>query len=498
MPKRTRLLQSVSAILGAGTIVVGCAGGATPRSSSNSSTEAGTNGSSVAGAASVLGTSSGGSAGAGTSSTGASSGGGSTTTGSGGSGGLACATGSSSCGSQCRELSSDAANCGACGTACAAAQVCSLGKCGSACAPGLTKCGSACVDLTGSAPNCGTCGNACPADQSCWMSACRCATGQGACGTNDACVDVLSSTTNCGTCGNACASGGTCDNGVCACPTGLTACAGKCVDLTSDNKNCNACGSTCSGSTSCLYGACIDPTSLSCAGTKANNSCTQDASITLGKYWVNNNEWGAASGSGTQCIWSNCQTGDLVGWGTSFNWTGTANAVKTYASLVFGWQWGWKVQNTGLPLQLSSPKAVNCGWDFTVTQTGTITIDVSYDMFAHAISNPGATDNPTDEIMVWLYRANGAGPIGATAATVTIDGTSWELHKGTNNSWNVYSYVRTANAETAALNMMDFMADLVSRGWMTKDKYLSSVQAGTEVFTGNGQLQTNGFYCRVQ
>jgi xyloglucan-specific endo-beta-1,4-glucanase len=330
------------------------------------------------------------------------------------------------------------------------------------------------------------------------MSACRCATGQGACGANQACVDVLSNAANCGACGTACPAGGACANGVCSCPTGQTACAGKCVDLTSDEKNCGACGTTCSGTTSCLYSACIDPTSLSCAGTKANNSCTQDASISLGKYWVNNNEWGAASGSGTQCVWSNCQTGDLVGWGTSFDWTGTPNAVKTYASLVFGWQWGWKVQNTGLPLQLSSTKAINCGWDFTVTQTGTITIDVSYDMFAHAISNPGATDNPTDEIMVWLYRANGAGPIGATAATVTIDGTSWELHKGTNNSWNVYSYVRTTNAQTSVLNMMDFMADLVTRGWMTKDKYLSSIQTGTEVFTGNGQLQTNGFYCRIQ
>ena len=409
-----------------------------------------------------------------------------------------CSATTTACGASCVDTTSNASNCGACGNACPSTQVCSLGKCGSACAPGLTKCGSACVDVMGAQANCGACGNACPVDQSCWMGGCRCATGQGACGANNACVDVLSSTTNCGTCGNACPSGGACTNGACACPAGQTACAGKCVDLSADAKNCGVCGTACTGSTSCLYGACIDPSSVSCAGTKANNSCTKDATILLGKYWVNNNEWGAASGSGTQCVWSNCQTGDLVGWGTSFNWTGTPNSVKTYASLVFGWQWGWKVANTGLPLQLSSTKAVNCGWDFTVTQTGTITIDVSYDMFAHAIANPGSTDNPTDEIMVWLYRANGAGPIGATAATVTIDGTSWELHKGTNNSWNVYSYVRVANAQTSALNMMDFMRDLVTRGWMSKDKYLSSIQTGTEVFTGNGQLQTNGFYCRVQ
>jgi hypothetical protein len=33
------------------------------------------------------------------------------------------------------------------------------------------------------------------------------------------------------------------------------------------------------------------------------------------------------------------------------------------------------------------------------------------------------------------------------------------------------SYVRVANAQTAALDMMDFMADLVSRGCLTEDKY---------------------------
>jgi hypothetical protein len=29
-------------------------------------------------------------------------------------------------------------------------------------------------------------------------------------------------------------------------------------------------------------------------------------------------------------------------------------------------------------------------------------------------------------------------------------------------------------------------------------KYLSSVQTGTEIFTGTGELDTLGYYCRVQ
>jgi hypothetical protein len=346
----------------------------------------------------------------------------------------------------------------------------------------------------------------CPVDQSCLQSKCICAIGKDTCGANGACVDVTGSATNCGKCGTKCATGASCVASVCTCPTGQTACNNVCVDMNTDAKNCGACGKTCGSGTSCLYGACIDPSSVACSGAQANKSCTKDANITLGEYWVNNNQWGVANATagGQQCIWSNCQMGDLIGWGTSFNWAGAPSQVKTYASVVFGWQFGWKTNSMGqrlvtsLPLQISSTKAINCGWDFTVTQTGTITIDVAYDMFAHTQSNAGTNDNPSDEIMVWLYRANGAGPIGGTVASPSLDGTTWDLHKGTNNSWNVFSYVRQTNATTSVLNMMDFMRDLVSRGYISNTKYLSSVQAGTEVFTGQGTLQTNGFYCRVQ
>ncbi len=365
----------------------------------------------------------------------------------------------------------------------------------SGCAGTLTKCGGTCVDTTGSQTNCGTCGNACRSDETCWQSACICPTGQGNCG--GACKDVTASTTNCGTCGNACATGGSCVSSVCQCPTGETACSGACTTLNTDPKNCGVCGTVCGSGTSCLFGACLDPSSLSCTPTaQANKSSTNAASITLGKYWINNNEWGASSGSGTQSIWSDCEDGDLIAWGTSWNWTGTTNAVKSYASSVLGWQFGWKLTNTGLPLQISTGSAVNCGWSFNMTQSGG-SADVAYDTFIHAIAMPGTNDNPTDEMMVWLYATDGAAPTGTKQATVTIDSTSWNLYRGA-TTWNVFSYVRATNATTAVVNIMDFLNDLVSRGWLQSSKYLTSVQSGTEIFTGTGELDTTGYYCRVQ
>jgi hypothetical protein len=156
------------------------------------------------------------------------------------------------------------------------------------------------------------------------------------------------------------------------------------------------------------------------------------------------------------------------------------------------------VSGTGLPIQLSSNQAVSCGWSFTPRNV-TGTMNVAYDLWVHGVSNPGSSSSPTDEIMIWLYRTGGAGPIGAPVGTpVTIAGTTWQLHQGANGSTNVHSFIRTSNATTAVLNMMDFVRNLTSRGSIPSSRYLSSVQAGTEVFIGTGAIDTHGFYCRIQ
>lgn len=475
----------------------GCsAGGETPQGSGgNGGRSAGTGGAPmIGGTGGAVVAGSGGRVGSG----GTTPGGGST-----GGAGNGCVAPRMMCNGVCVDITSDATNCGMCGKPCAAGSVCSVGQCStSGCAGSLTKCGASCVDLMGSQNNCGMCGKSCPADQACWQGACRCATGYAVCG--GTCKDVATSTINCGTCGNVCATGASCVMGMCQCPAEGLACSGACKAVNTDPQNCGKCGTVCGAGTMCLYGGCIDPTSVACSPkAEAGRTSAQAASISMGKYWVNNNQWGYKTGSGTQSIWSTCQQGDLVGWGTGWSWTGTSNAVKSYASSILGWHWGWKVGNTGMPVQISSGKKLNCGWDFTVTQSGG-SLDISYDIFAHTISNAGTNDDPTDEIMIWLYKQEGAGPIGTKQATVTIGGTAWDLYRGTVNDgnnqhrWNVFSYVRVANATTSVLNIMDFMNDLVSRSWIQSSKYLSTIQSGVEVFAGTGQLITNGYYCRIQ
>ncbi|HXX66616.1 MAG TPA: hypothetical protein VEK07_05520, partial [Polyangiaceae bacterium] len=78
----------------------------------------------------------------------------------------------------CVNEQSDNLNCGACGNACGAQEVCSSGSCHSQCVTGQTLCtpssGSPyCADTQSDSANCGTCGNTCAAGQECSGGACH-------------------------------------------------------------------------------------------------------------------------------------------------------------------------------------------------------------------------------------------------------------------------------------------------------------------------------------
>ncbi|HWS38597.1 MAG TPA: cellulose binding domain-containing protein [Actinoplanes sp.] len=231
--------------------------------------------------------------------------------------------------------------------------------------------------------------------------------------------------------------------------------------------------------------------------TTGPEDCTDFAALVSGKYWVNNNVWGKADGTGSQCVRQNGLTDASLSWDTRWTWAGDNTKVKSYASAVLGWHWGWKVPSgTGLPVRLSEGKAVETNWDFTVTQESGGVMNVAYDLWLHDRANPDWQDNPTDEVMVWLYKSGGAGPIGTKQATVTIGGATWDLYRG-NIGWEVYSFVRTGDTSSARLDLTGFTDELTARGWLAKTKYLSSVQAGTEVFTGSGRLETSAYSVRI-
>jgi hypothetical protein len=152
------------------------------------------------------------------------------------------------CGSACRDLNSDHANCGSCGSACGADQVCTGGSCVT-CA---TVCAGKCADLVHDYDNCGKCGNACLNGDVCSSGTCvTCPTK--VCG--GSCVDLTADNANCGSCGNKCLASESCTAGKCVTCTNL--CGGVCTDLQNDAANCGTCSSACPPGDSCKSGSCV-------------------------------------------------------------------------------------------------------------------------------------------------------------------------------------------------------------------------------------------------
>jgi hypothetical protein len=140
-----------------------------------------------------------------------------------GGGGPSCPATSQVCNGACVDVRFDPTNCGACGTACAAGEVCVDGTCGVSCPSGSETCEldgkTLCADVKVDRNHCGGCGKACGPAEVCVDGACalECAGGATKCdGANGpACVDTKIDEANCGGCGTSCAPGLACIGGVC-------------------------------------------------------------------------------------------------------------------------------------------------------------------------------------------------------------------------------------------------------------------------------------------
>jgi hypothetical protein len=180
-----------------------------------------------------------------------------------------CRPGQSDCGGRCVDLTTDPANCGRCGRACAAGEVCNEGTCSSTCSAGLANCAGACVELATDPEHCGDCATACARNENCTGGDCVC---EPACDGRECGDDGCGG--SCGSCpdGTVCSSAGrclcepACDGRECG-DDGCGGSCGACGDgfVCGPDGRCTcpgtACGAACCGTTEvCLSGACCEPT----------------------------------------------------------------------------------------------------------------------------------------------------------------------------------------------------------------------------------------------
>jgi xyloglucan-specific endo-beta-1,4-glucanase len=223
-------------------------------------------------------------------------------------------------------------------------------------------------------------------------------------------------------------------------------------------------------------------------------SSTESQQIWFDRYVVLNNMWNktqAPPGYWQQMLY---KTGTSR-WGSRWYWPADAAHqwyVKSYPSIVCGWQWGLWSNDSGLGVRVGTP--VRTRW--SVTTTGRGRYNVSYDLWLHEMVHP-TSETPTDEIMIWLASVGGVAPAGTkqSAAPEVISGYAWNVYygPGSTGSWDYIAFQSPTNLESVDLDLREFTDYCVRKGWLSGREYLTSVEAGAEVWDGQDQLDSTEF-----
>ena len=241
-------------------------------------------------------------------------------------------------------------------------------------------------------------------------------------------------------------------------------------------------------------------------GSCGTNGCVLDMSPTI---YVINNEWGNTGvGSGSITV------GSQTSWSTSWDYAPSSDwTVISYPSAVLGWQWGYRLANTGFPVQLASHTPVGTTVAFRVVPDPTCApggvggggtgsrvcrMDVSYDLWLHDTSSAG-TSTPIYEVMIWLAYSREMFSGTTPNAYATLGGHSWKVLLTQGGSSPVASFLlnEAADLTGATLNITDFTDWLVANQWVPGSWWLDSVQFGTEILKGKGVLTVTNYTATV-
>ncbi|RLN90906.1 hypothetical protein BBJ28_00000323 [Nothophytophthora sp. Chile5] len=216
----------------------------------------------------------------------------------------------------------------------------------------------------------------------------------------------------------------------------------------------------------------------------ADDFCDQWGTTTSGDYIIYNDLWGESyATSGSQCTGLDSNDGSTIAWHTNYSWAGASTQVKSYANAALQFD----------AVQLSGVSSIPSTMEYTYTYDDTLIADVAYDLFT---SSTADGDNEF-EVMIWLAALGGAGPIsstGSAVATTTIGSVEFSLYSGANGDTTVYSFVASAETTSFSGDLMDFFNYLTENEGMSTSQYLTTVECGTEPFTGTNAVLTVSSY----
>jgi|SRR5215472_2579440 len=185
------------------------------------------------------------------------------------------------------------------------------------------------------------------------------------------------------------------------------------------------------------------------------------------------------------------------------NWNGTPSFVITESRAHTPWAAfpnafvGCEISvcspHSGMPIQVGNIRSLRSSWHFVPARKWQG--DAAYDIWFDPNKRTRGEDTGA-EIMIWLDTRNLWMPAGPT---VQIDGSRWRVshwtaHSPKGRSWQYLRFWRLSKVTSVRnLDLMPFLRYAHRNGHIRSSQYLTSVEAGYELWSGGVGMHTQLF-----
>jgi hypothetical protein len=214
-------------------------------------------------------------------------------------------------------------------------------------------------------------------------------------------------------------------------------------------------------------------------------TCSPLETVAVGPYLIEANFWNWEVCHGVQCMVIDRGTGSF----TVTQYPDCGNPFS-FPNVLYGCSWDICSPDGTLPKQVGALTSATSSWSFSVGGTASDQWNVAYDIWFCSDDRCGSNGFPGGtELMIWLDYQNVGGWL-YDQGPVSLAGSSWELWTATQTSttgnWTYLAYLIQGPMVTSVSNidLMAFVADARSRGYVQDSWYLYAVQAGIELRIG--------------
>lgn len=207
-----------------------------------------------------------------------------------------------------------------------------------------------------------------------------------------------------------------------------------------------------------------------------------------GRYIIQNNVWGAST---AQCVAvPRADATEFFIASSSHN----QSSVASYPSIFQGCHWGRCSAGSSMPLRVDQVKSAPFSWSVSNRSSGIW--NAAAEAWFSPIPDSSHGYDGGAELIIWLDRQV-LQPAGEKVGRVFIGGAWWSVWYAkmshSNLGWNYIAYESEEATDSVHLDLLDFISDSISRGYINRSWYLHNLQAGFEIQAGGEGLTSNSF-----